>query len=104
MVVRPRRASNPNLIFCLCIALLAGCSRLPSEEKVSHQNAVGSGQWLRSDYEIIQRELKEFDDHSGKYILLTIRHGNKLITAECGVTWRSFIGEEFPSTQVPYDN
>jgi hypothetical protein len=26
------------------------------------------------------------------------------ITAQCGVTWRSTIGEEFPSTQVPYDN
>ena len=95
---------KPVIVVLLGIAFLAGCSRQPPEEKVSHQNALRSGQWLRSDYDIVGREVKEFNDHSGEYVVLTIKHGDKRITAECGVTWRSTIGEEFPSTPVPYDN
>ncbi len=101
----PRVPLKTAIAVLLGIALFAGCTRPPSEEKVSHQNTLGSGsQWLRSDYDIVGREVKEFNDRSGKYVLLTIKHGDKRITAQCGVTWRSTIGEEFPSTQVPYDN
>jgi hypothetical protein len=92
---------KPFIVMLLGAALLVGCRRQPSEEKVYHRNPLSSDQWLRSEYEIVGRETKEFDDHSGDYLLLTIKHGNETIKAECGVTWRSTTGEEFPSTLAP---
>jgi len=64
---------------------------------------MAGGPWLRSGYNIVGRELKEFNDHSGKYVVVTINYGDKRITAECGATWTSETGEDLPSTPVLYD-
>jgi hypothetical protein len=85
------------------MTVLAGCSQQPSEERVAHPSSIGGTTWLRSDYDIVGREMKEFDDHSGKYIMVTIKHGDKRITAECSSTWTSDIGEDLPSTPKQYD-
>ena len=87
----------------LAIVLLPSCRSEPTEEKVSHPSAITNSTWLRSDYNVIGRELKEFDDHSGSYILITLTHGDKKITAECGSTWTTETGEDLPSTRIPYD-
>jgi hypothetical protein len=71
---------------------------------VTHPSSIGGNTWLRSDYDIVGREVKEFEDHSGKYVVLTIKHGDKVIKAECGSTWTSDTGEDLPSTPVQYDN
>ena len=84
--------------IALCLtgfALLAGCSGEPSEQRVSHGEFIN---WLRSDYNIVGREVKEFPDHSGEYAVFIINHGNKRITAECSATWTSETGEDLPST------
>ena len=94
---------KPNVAVLLGVILLAGCSRQPSEQKVNHPESMAGGTWLRSSYEIIGREVKEYDDHSGKYVELTIRYGDKLITAECGARWTTDTGEDLPSTPVLYD-
>jgi hypothetical protein len=80
---------KPTVVVLLGMTVLAGCSQQPSEE-------------LRSDYDIVGREMKEFDDHSGKYIMVTIKYGDKRITAECSSTWTSDIGEDLPSTPKQY--
>ena len=54
--------------------LLAGCERQPAEDKVTHPDSHG-GPYLRSEYKVVGRELKEYDDYSGKYVMLTIKHG-----------------------------
>jgi hypothetical protein len=64
---------------------------------------MAGGTWLRSDYDIVGREVKEFDDHSGTYVVVTIKYGDKKITAECGSTWTTETGEDLPSTPVLYD-
>jgi hypothetical protein len=96
--------SIATVFFSLGIVLLSGCTRQPSDQTVTHETAApGSGPWLRSDFDIVGRVVKEFNDHSGDYVVLTIKHGDKVITTECGMTWRSSIGEEFPSTPA-FDN
>ena len=59
---------------------------------------------MRSDYNIVGREVKEYADHSGTYVVVTIKYGDKKITAECGATWTTETGEDLPSTPVQYDN
>ncbi len=59
---------------------------------------------MRSDYNIVGREVKEYADHSGTYVMVTIKFGDKKITAECGATWTTETGEDLPSTPVQYDN
>jgi hypothetical protein len=90
--------------LALAATLLAGCSQEPAEEKIIHPESLSTTPWLRSKYEIVGREAKEFGDHSGWYVVLTIRHGKKRITAECSSTWISQTGEDMPSTMVPYDH
>lgn len=58
---------------------------------------------MRSDFNIVGREVKELTDHSGTYVVVTITHGNKRITAECGSTWTTETGEDLPSIPVMYD-
>jgi hypothetical protein len=91
------------ITMCLLCAMLSGCSQEPSEEAVLHLAALRGGTWLRSDFDIVGREVREYSDHSGTYIVLTIKHGTKRITAECSSTWTTETGEEFPPTPVPYD-
>jgi len=89
----------------LTIMLLIGCSRQPSEKHVKHLGAVTSGaDWLRSTFSVVGREVKQYDDHSGHYIVLTLKHGDKVITATCGPKWTTNSGEEFPSIPVLYDD
>ncbi|HZS26494.1 MAG TPA: hypothetical protein VFB76_04630 [Candidatus Angelobacter sp.] len=84
--------------------LACGCNSEPSEVPVTHPDAISKEQWLRSNYEIVGREVKEFDDHSGTYIVLTIKHGKRKIIAECGATWTTETGEDLPSTARLQDN
>jgi hypothetical protein len=88
----------------LGVALLTGCNRQPSEERVTHPESMAGGTWLRSEYHIVGREVKEFDDHSGNYVVVTIKYGDKWITAQCGATWTTETGEDLPSTPVLYDH
>ncbi len=91
------------IALCLGVALLAGCSGERSEEVVIHPTALNGTTWLRSEYKIVGREVKEFSDHSGEYAVLTIKHRDKTITAECGSVWVSETGEDIPSKPVIYD-
>jgi len=88
----------------LAVLSLLGCSSEPLEESVSHPSSMIGATWLRSDYDIVGRESKEYSDHSGQYVVLTIRHGDKLITAKCAATWVTDTGEDLPSTSVMHDN
>jgi hypothetical protein len=97
------RAVSTKLITLCLLCILLGCSGEPPEETVSHPSSTANDPWLRSDYNIVAREVKEYDDHSGSYIVLTIKHGKKKITAECATTWITDTGEDMPSTVLPYD-
>ena len=87
----------------ISLMLLAGCERQPAEDKVTHLDSHG-GPYLRSEYKVVGRELKEYDDYSGKYVMLTIKHGDMLITAECSMKWTTDKGEDLPSTRLDWDD
>src|SRR5215831_13489972 len=87
-----------------CLFFLAGCSRQPHEEVVSHPSSLAGGTWLRSEYNIVARDVKEYPDHSGEYVVVTLRYGDKRITAQCGTTWTTETGEDLPTTPLIFDH
>lgn len=91
------------IIALISLLLLVGCERQPTEEKVTHPSAISGATWLRSEYKVLGREVKEYSDHSGNYVVLTIQYGDKRITAECSARWTTDTGEDLPSTPVLYD-
>jgi hypothetical protein len=94
-----------SVAILLNVMLLVGCTSQPTEKHVTHPGAVtGGADWVRSTFSVIGREVKQYDDHSGHYIVLTLKNGDKLITAMCGPKWTTNAGEEFPSIPVLYDD
>ena len=88
----------------LLLGLSLSCDRSPSEEIVQHPSALTSRQWIRSEFNITSREVKSYADHSGIYVVLTIDHGDRRITAQCSSVWTTDTGEDLPSTPKLNDN
>jgi hypothetical protein len=86
------------------LTLLVACESQPPEEKVTHPTSMTGVPWLRSEYKVVGREVKEYDNHSGTYVVLTFKHGVMRIRAECHLKNTTDSGEDFPSTPLLYDD
>jgi hypothetical protein len=82
---------KPTIAALLTVVLLSGCSRQPSEEPVAHPSSLGEKIWTRSDYDIVAREVREFNDHSGNYVVVTPNRAD-------------WIGCSAPQTAIPVFN
>jgi hypothetical protein len=82
-------------VALLMLALICvSCHRAVPEPTPTHRDrgftpsSMAGDVFFVSTYNVVKREVHE--DQSGKYVVVTLKHEDQLITAECFTAWRGY--------------